>query len=933
MSNPFISYAQNAEDVVLWRALGDVKDGRYVDVGAADPLDYSVTAAFYERGWRGVNIEPVPAFAAALRRHRPEDVIVQKAAGATGGTLELYVAEGTGLSTASADVAARGGQHGHHFVQVEVPVATLDEILEDAGLVGADIHFLKVDVEGFEADVLAGADLGRWKPWIVVVEATEPLGTGQTHQEWEPLVLAAGYRFCLFDGLNRFYASPDHPELFERLSYPVCVFDQPYQRADVSLAIERSRGEWAGTIDQLRIERQSLIDRLAEYDQMLRESIEREQLAGGREHAAGVRANEAAVEAFAQITTLQQRVHYTAGQVGDLRRENLMMRGHIAELGRVTHAIDQQRIVAEAERDGYHQRLLDANAHLQALQTTVSWRLTGPIRHVRRSLVPRRPKLRQSRPVPVTAIADLVEVVLPEPPKAAWERAIEERTRAEVAAFALRVAQATELVLGSALPKMGADDIPRLEEFESAVAFSDDAPGRLAWLALAMADGRYPSEADLRRAVRRFRLGGTPALIGEVIRRFDAALVEHRAPTVGLDIRHEQTLVDIAHTAANDLHTGIQRVVRHVCSRWFLKDEVVPVHWNHDDLAVRSLAASERRRMIDWADHLHEAGSEFGMRTAIEESGGCVVPWNCRLVVPELAAEPPRCDAYRALATSGVLCGFSFLVYDLIPITAAETVAEGMPGVFANYLSTLKYADRVSAISAASATDYRAFTAALASQGLTGPSVAAHLLPADDPKDVRAEVGLLDAEIGLDGAPLVLVVGSHEPRKNHLVILEAAEALWQQDHWFHLVFMGGSGWRSEEFDSEVERLIAAGLPVRVMKRVSEDRLWAGYAAARFTVFTSIVEGFGLPIAESLRCGTPVITSNYGSMAEVAVGGGAVLVDPLDPSAIRAAMSRLLRDDQEVNELRKQATERRWKSWDEYSAEVWTHLVPSTPEEK
>ncbi len=62
-SSTFISYAQNREDVVLQRALSGVQRGRYVDVGANDPTEDSVSKAFYEAGWRGITVEPVHEFA------------------------------------------------------------------------------------------------------------------------------------------------------------------------------------------------------------------------------------------------------------------------------------------------------------------------------------------------------------------------------------------------------------------------------------------------------------------------------------------------------------------------------------------------------------------------------------------------------------------------------------------------------------------------------------------------------------------------------------------------------------------------------------------------------------------------------------------------------------------------------------------------------
>jgi hypothetical protein len=83
-----------------------------------------------------------------------------------------------------------------------------------------------VDTEGTEADVLASNDWTRWRPWILVVEATRPLSTQPTHQAWESALLAAGYEFCLFDGISRFYVAAEHADrLRDRLSAPANVLD------------------------------------------------------------------------------------------------------------------------------------------------------------------------------------------------------------------------------------------------------------------------------------------------------------------------------------------------------------------------------------------------------------------------------------------------------------------------------------------------------------------------------------------------------------------------------------------------------------------------------------------------------------------------------------------------------------------------------------
>jgi glycosyltransferase involved in cell wall biosynthesis len=170
----------------------------------------------------------------------------------------------------------------------------------------------------------------------------------------------------------------------------------------------------------------------------------------------------------------------------------------------------------------------------------------------------------------------------------------------------------------------------------------------------------------------------------------------------------------------------------------------------------------------------------------------------------------------------------------------------------------------------------------------------------------------------------VLVVGAHAPRKNHVAVLEAAERLWRKGHRFQLVFMGGSKWRAEGyFDAYVDRLQHDGRPVRVERRVSESVLWDAYRRARFTVFPSLIEGFGLPVAESLAAGTPVVTSNYGSMAEIAAGGGALTVDPRDVDDLEGQMRRLLEDDELVDRLGAEARGRDMGSWSDYSNAVWS----------
>ena len=236
----FISHAQNREDVLLWRALRHVRGGFYVDVGANHPSHDSVTKSFYDRGWSGINIEPLREHYEDLARVRLRDVNLQVAAGALEGEIDLYDSDVRGLATASLEVAEARRAAGGVVRQCRVRVQRLDTIL--AVHAPEHIHFLKVDVEGFESSVLQGIDFTRWRPWLVVVEATKP-NSQELDLGWEPSLTSFGYSLVWFDGLNRYYLADEQISLAEHFVAPPNVFDDfvPAEQERLRLALEKSQ--------------------------------------------------------------------------------------------------------------------------------------------------------------------------------------------------------------------------------------------------------------------------------------------------------------------------------------------------------------------------------------------------------------------------------------------------------------------------------------------------------------------------------------------------------------------------------------------------------------------------------------------------------------------------------------------------------------------
>lgn len=217
------SYAQNFEDLMLWRALGHVEHGFFIDVGAQDPLVDSVSKMFSINGWQGIHVEPTPCHAQGLRHDRPNDMVIEAAVGTHPGDLHVHYFPGTGLSTGNTEMALSHEAKGFVRKDIVVPCLPLAEVLEQAA--GRPVHWLKIDVECMEADVLQSWGQHPCRPWLIVVEAVLPFTQQASHEEWEHHIVSRGYEFVYFDGLNRFYCHKEHPSLRNSFAHGPCVLD------------------------------------------------------------------------------------------------------------------------------------------------------------------------------------------------------------------------------------------------------------------------------------------------------------------------------------------------------------------------------------------------------------------------------------------------------------------------------------------------------------------------------------------------------------------------------------------------------------------------------------------------------------------------------------------------------------------------------------
>lgn len=383
-------------------------------------------------------------------------------------------------------------------------------------------------------------------------------------------------------------------------------------------------------------------------------------------------------------------------------------------------------------------------------------------------------------------------------------------------------------------------------------------------------------------------------------------------------------LLDATHTSHTRAQTGIQRVCRSLHAALAAQQPVRAVC--HDPYlgAWRELNAREARclqpgqaatgsRGARWPLHQKLAGHVRRLAGAPPP-----VPAGTALVCPELfsPAVGARLPALLAAVTGPRVAVF----HDAIGLKLPELTPPGTVRRLPAYLRELLHFDGIAANSEDSAACLRDYWAWLG--------------VADTPVVQAIPLGLdechLIGDIPQGATPRVLCVGTIEGRKNHLALLAACEGLWQEGLKFELQLLGLP--RADTAGPALARIAAlqaAGRPLLFDGPADDAALQAAYRRCSFTVYPSLLEGFGLPVLESLQHGKPCICSAAGALGESARGGGCVGLPAVDAGHLAASIRRLLQNPAELATLAGQARARRFKLWPEYARELtgWMATLP------
>ena len=308
----FISYAQNNEDVLLNRIFADVKDGFYIDIGAYDPVEGSVTKSFYERGWRGINVEPGEIFD-RLAAARPRDINLRVAVTDRRGKATFVRCEDPGLSH-----LAREDEVTYDQMVDQVSCDTLTSIVIEHSA-KRQIDFLKIDVEGSEKEIVSSTDWKRIRPTVLIIEATHPWSNELMNADWEPKLLGEGYFRAYFDGINCFYLPEERRDLLEHFMMPVNAIDdyKSYRLQEAVTERNAASAEVAHLRDALKVLSSDLASERA--DAVGRVQTLHSELSKERDYSGGLKSQ--LNELSSELAALASERADAAGQVQTLHSE------------------------------------------------------------------------------------------------------------------------------------------------------------------------------------------------------------------------------------------------------------------------------------------------------------------------------------------------------------------------------------------------------------------------------------------------------------------------------------------------------------------------------------------------------------------------------------------------------------------------------------
>ena len=379
----------------------------------------------------------------------------------------------------------------------------------------------------------------------------------------------------------------------------------------------------------------------------------------------------------------------------------------------------------------------------------------------------------------------------------------------------------------------------------------------------------------------------------------------------------------VDHTVNCQTNTGVQRVARSMAKGLIAQGEAVRyVKWHAESKRCILINAVERNHLALWnGPEVTKEEREIYLspdkpQTPVADLSPGEKNW---LIVPEVThitfqQAPVTLDVLMWAKRAGLMTGFVF--YDAIPLFRPEM--NSVVPKHMQYMQHLLLADVVWPISDWAAIDLKAFW-------MKHESADTYTMPEVKTMSLSGESSLCERVVEVqNGEPLILSVGTIEPRKNQVLLIQAFQEFRERhpNSPWQLILVGNL---HPAVADDVLNATKQVSKISHMGHVSDKELDRLYRRCSFTVFPSVEEGFGLPILESLWYGKPCLCANFGSMAEVASGGGCLALDVRDLNALEDGLTSLIENPGKRIILSEEAVQRPIKTWKDYGQEISEHI--------
>jgi len=417
--------------------------------------------------------------------------------------------------------------------------------------------------------------------------------------------------------------------------------------------------------------------------------------------------------------------------------------------------------------------------------------------------------------------------------------------------------------------------------------------------------------------------------------------------------------VDVTHTWGTHWQTGVQRVVRQVVTNWYLLNRNIALIIFQDGeykvlpqsaLANFIVLYSERipkKSKLKFYVFTFFLPIYLKLKVSMPKGGALILqnhptlkvirrfltklwvpegtvsldPLNAKIVLLDMVLNPIQIDYLKTISLQHG-AELSYLSYDCNPLIAPQYWPKEISEDFSSYVSLVCFSTRVWSISRTAQDDIKKFSKA----DLEKVSFDFKWLPPFDFPECNHEVSLV---VGLERDKYILMVASYVPSKNHLGFFEALKELKLKGVSIPKVYLvGGGSWIGSDIESKMMELSTIGIQVAKYEAVQNCCLGKFYQNCSFSILPSFIEGFGLPIVESLSYGKPVVTSTSTSMGELLALPGTIGFSHENSPNLTSILEQLISSNELLETLTAEANANRNNlgSWQEYALELYDFVM-------